>query len=132
MKVTFIAREYPPNIYGGAGVHLRELARCLSELMDVEVRCFGKQRVKKKHLLVKGYFPKHKVRSKYQPKFDSDGAAHYKVPRAYAASLLRNDGGRKYVLCSPQSLNIKKPTGRFVSEIVRVEADGDFPPIILN
>lgn len=73
MKVTFIAREYPPYVYGGAGVHLRELSRCLAELesMEVEVRCFGKQRVAKERLRVKGYEPDPKLHCEYQPKFDS-------------------------------------------------------------
>lgn len=43
MKVLFYTREYPPNVYGGAGVHVEYLARELSRLMKVEVRCFGVQ-----------------------------------------------------------------------------------------
>ena len=38
-----LAKEYPPYIYGGAGVHLRYLAQELSKIMDVEIRCFGDQ-----------------------------------------------------------------------------------------
>lgn len=44
MKVTMLAKEYPPYVYGGAGVHLRYLAQELSKIMDVEVRCFGDQK----------------------------------------------------------------------------------------
>lgn len=36
-----MTREYPPNVYGGAGVHVTFLARHLSDLAEVEVRCFG-------------------------------------------------------------------------------------------
>ncbi|MGB8296951.1 MAG: glycogen synthase, partial [Polyangia bacterium] len=43
MKVTFLAREFPPHVYGGAGVHLKNLARELANSMDVEVRCIGDQ-----------------------------------------------------------------------------------------
>ncbi|MGI8426434.1 MAG: glycogen synthase [Actinomycetota bacterium] len=41
MKVTLLSREYPPEVYGGAGVHVEYLARELSRLADVEVRFFG-------------------------------------------------------------------------------------------
>ncbi|MGQ9780426.1 MAG: glycogen synthase [Bacillota bacterium] len=40
-NVTIFTREYPPDIYGGAGVHVRELAAALHKLTTVEVRCFG-------------------------------------------------------------------------------------------
>jgi len=36
-----LTNEYPPNVYGGAGVHVEYLARELSRLISVEVRCFG-------------------------------------------------------------------------------------------
>ncbi|HLU50125.1 MAG TPA: glycogen synthase [Planctomycetota bacterium] len=42
-KVLVLTREYPPHIYGGAGVHVDHLTRELSHLIDVEVRCFGEQ-----------------------------------------------------------------------------------------
>ncbi len=43
MKALFFTNEYPPNVYGGAGVHVEYLSRELSRLMPVEVRCFGDQ-----------------------------------------------------------------------------------------
>lgn len=43
MKALFLTNEYPPNIYGGAGIHVQYLARELARLCDVEVRCFGDQ-----------------------------------------------------------------------------------------
>ena len=55
MKVTFFAREFPPNVYGGAGVHLKNLARELSRVIDVEVRCFGEQDLSEEHMRVLGY-----------------------------------------------------------------------------
>ncbi len=55
MKVTFVTKEYPPYVYGGAGVHVKNLAKELSNLMQVEVRCFGNQKSQSKNLLVKGY-----------------------------------------------------------------------------
>lgn len=44
MKALFLTNEFPPTIYGGAGVHVDYLTRELSQLMRVEVRCFGKDR----------------------------------------------------------------------------------------
>jgi len=57
MKVAFYTNEYPPNTYGGAGVAVEYLTRELAKLMQVEVRCFGSQRVKKPRLQVTGYKP---------------------------------------------------------------------------
>jgi glycogen synthase len=57
MKVVFYTNEYPPNVYGGAGVAVEYLTRELAKLMDVEVRCFGAQRVKRPHLQATGYAP---------------------------------------------------------------------------
>ncbi|MBU2575384.1 MAG: glycogen synthase [Elusimicrobia bacterium] len=57
MKVVFYTNEYPPYTYGGAGVAVEYLTRELAKLMDVEVRCFGDQRVKRPRLQVTGYRP---------------------------------------------------------------------------
>ncbi|MGC0144268.1 glycogen synthase [Pseudactinotalea sp. Z1732] len=40
MRVDLLTREYPPHVYGGAGVHVTELARVLRAHVDVQVRCF--------------------------------------------------------------------------------------------
>jgi len=55
MKAVFYTNEYPPNVYGGAGVAVEYLTRELAKLMEIEVRCFGSQRVKKRSLSVTGY-----------------------------------------------------------------------------
>ena len=45
MRVDLISREYPPEVYGGAGVHVAELVRSLRKTgTDVRVRAFGKAR----------------------------------------------------------------------------------------
>ncbi|MCU7728102.1 glycogen synthase [Actinoplanes sp. KI2] len=44
MRVDLISREYPPEVYGGAGVHLEYLSRDLRRLADVRVHCFGQPR----------------------------------------------------------------------------------------
>jgi len=44
MRIDLITKEYPPFIYGGAGVHVAELVRVLRKQIDVQVRCFGDAR----------------------------------------------------------------------------------------
>ena len=44
MRVDLITREYPPEVYGGAGVHVAELVKALRPQLDVVVRCFGQPR----------------------------------------------------------------------------------------
>jgi starch synthase len=41
MRVAVLTNEYPPKIYGGAGVHVDFLVRELRRLVDVDVHCFG-------------------------------------------------------------------------------------------
>lgn len=55
MKALFYTREFPPYVYGGAGVHVEYLADELSKLMDLDVRCFGDQDSKDGSLSVKGF-----------------------------------------------------------------------------
>ncbi|MBF0177161.1 MAG: glycogen synthase [Magnetococcales bacterium] len=54
MKALFLTKEYPPNVYGGAGVHVEYLSQELAKLIEVEVRCFGKQNAKSGNLTVRG------------------------------------------------------------------------------
>jgi starch synthase len=44
VKVALLTREYPPDVYGGAGVHLEYLARELRALIDVDVHAWGHSR----------------------------------------------------------------------------------------
>jgi alpha-maltose-1-phosphate synthase len=44
LKVALLTREYPPEVYGGAGVHVEYLARALSGLVDLTVHCQGEPR----------------------------------------------------------------------------------------
>lgn len=55
MKALLLTNEYPPNVYGGAGVHVDYLSRELARLMDVEVRSFGTQDEAREHLRVRGF-----------------------------------------------------------------------------
>ena len=43
-KVALLTREYPPEVYGGAGTHVEYLARELRRLAEVSVHCWGKPR----------------------------------------------------------------------------------------
>lgn len=44
MRIDLITKEYPPEIYGGAGVHVAELVQVLRKHIEVQVRCFGADR----------------------------------------------------------------------------------------
>ena len=55
MRALLLTNEYPPNVYGGAGVHVEFLSRELARLMDVDVRCFGDQHVDDGRLNVRGF-----------------------------------------------------------------------------
>lgn len=55
MKALLLTNEYPPNVYGGAGVHVDYLSRELAKLMEVEVRCFGVQKEDRGNLRVRGF-----------------------------------------------------------------------------
>lgn len=57
MKIALFTNEFPPNIYGGAGVHIDFLTHELKKLAQVEVRCFGNQKEQTKQLNVLGIQP---------------------------------------------------------------------------
>ena len=44
MRAGIFSKEYPPEIYGGAGVHVAELTRFMREIIDVSVHCMGSPR----------------------------------------------------------------------------------------
>ncbi len=57
MRVGLMTREYPPNVYGGAGVHVEYLSRELAKSIEVEVHCWGKQHSDEGNLHVRGAEP---------------------------------------------------------------------------
>lgn len=58
MKALLLTREYPPHIYGGAGVVVDQLSRALACRMAVEVRCFGERDAPADDkIVVRGYTP---------------------------------------------------------------------------
>ena len=44
LRISLLTREYPPSIYGGAGVHVAQLVPQLRKLIDVDVQCMGEPR----------------------------------------------------------------------------------------
>ena len=44
MRAGIFTKEYPPEIYGGAGVHVAELTRFMRDIIDVDVHCMGAPR----------------------------------------------------------------------------------------
>lgn len=54
MKIALFTNEFPPNIYGGAGVHIDFLSHELAKLGQIEVRCFGDQMVNDANIHVVG------------------------------------------------------------------------------
>ena len=57
MRILLLSREYPPHVYGGAGVVVDHLSRALARRATVEVRCFGDQALTAPGLSARGYAP---------------------------------------------------------------------------
>ncbi|MGO4384174.1 glycogen synthase [Specibacter sp. RAF43] len=49
MRIDIVSKEFPPEIYGGAGVHVAELSRVLAARVDLRVRVFGADRDQNYH-----------------------------------------------------------------------------------
>ena len=70
-----MTREYPPNVYGGAGVHVEYLSRELAKKIEVEVHCWGDQHLDQGNLHVRGEKPWEALAEGTQEKFDTALAA---------------------------------------------------------
>ncbi len=57
MRAGLFTREYPPHVYGGAGVHVEYLSRELAKLIEVDVYCWGQQHSDEGQLHVRGAEP---------------------------------------------------------------------------
>ena len=57
MRAALFTKEFPPHIYGGAGVHVDYLSRELAKKIEVEVHCWGKQHSDVGRLHVRGQEP---------------------------------------------------------------------------
>ena len=69
LSVTLLSKEYPPHVYGGAGVHVEYLARALAKRAKVEVRCFGEQHEEDGNLTVRGYPQWEETKRGTDPRF---------------------------------------------------------------
>ncbi len=69
LKVALFSKEYPPYVYGGAGVHVEYLARALAKSVEVEVRCFGDQHAEDGSLAVRGTPQWDETKANTDPRF---------------------------------------------------------------
>jgi starch synthase len=69
LRAALMTREYPPNVYGGAGVHVEYLSRELAKKIEVEVRCWGDQVLDEGKLHVRGEQPWSELAEGPQEKF---------------------------------------------------------------
>ena len=59
LRALFLTNEFPPEVYGGAGIHVDELTRHLRGLIELDVRSFGSRSEDEKGWRVRGYPPAH-------------------------------------------------------------------------
>jgi starch synthase len=59
IRALLLTNEYPPSVYGGAGIHVAELTRALRERIALEVRTFGEHHESAPGFRVRGYPPAH-------------------------------------------------------------------------
>ena len=69
MRVALFTREFPPQVYGGAGVHVEYLSRELAREIEVEVHCWGSQHSDDGNLQVRGAEPWKEIADGTQGKF---------------------------------------------------------------
>jgi starch synthase len=58
-RALILTNEYPPSVYGGAGIHVGELTRELRERISLDIRTFGDHDERDGRLRVRGYPPQH-------------------------------------------------------------------------
>jgi starch synthase len=69
LRVGLFTREYPPHVYGGAGVHVEYLSRELARKVSVEVHCWGRQNADEGDLHVRGQEPWDEISKGTEEKF---------------------------------------------------------------
>ncbi|MEO1091234.1 MAG: glycogen synthase [Pseudomonadota bacterium] len=77
-KVTLFTNEYPPNVYGGAGVHVEYLSQALAKRIAVDVRCFGDQLATADNLTVRGYPAWSEAKEGTDPRFGGAVDAYHR------------------------------------------------------
>jgi starch synthase len=71
VRVGLMTREYPPNVYGGAGVHVEYLSRELAKTIEVDVHCWGDQVLDQGNLHVRGAEPWSQLAEGTQEKYQT-------------------------------------------------------------
>lgn len=71
MRVGLFTREFPPHVYGGAGVHVDYLSRELAKQIAVEVHCWGPQKFDDGNLHIRGAQPWQEITDGTEGKFRS-------------------------------------------------------------
>ena len=61
MRALILTNEFPPEVYGGAGVHVDELSRHLRDLVELDIRTFGTRVEDSPGWSIRGYGPAHDV-----------------------------------------------------------------------
>jgi len=69
VRVGLFTREYPPQVYGGAGVHVDYLSRELAKEIEVEVHCWGPQQADQGDLHIRGAEPWAEITQGTEGKF---------------------------------------------------------------
>jgi len=69
LRAAHFTREYPPHVYGGAGVHVEYLSRELAREIEVEVHCWGDQQSDEGNLHVRGAQPWSEITNGTDGKF---------------------------------------------------------------
>jgi starch synthase len=69
MRVGLFTREYPPQVYGGAGIHVEYLSREMAKEIEVEVHCWGPQNSDHGNLHVRGAEPWTEISNGTEGKF---------------------------------------------------------------
>jgi alpha-maltose-1-phosphate synthase len=69
LRAALFTREYPPHVYGGAGVHVDYLSRELAKKIEVEVHCWGEQQSDNANLHVIGAQPWSEITNGTEGKF---------------------------------------------------------------
>lgn len=69
MRAGLFTREFPPNVYGGAGVHVEYLSSELAKKIEVEVHCWGEQNADEGNLHVRGALPWSEIADGTEGKF---------------------------------------------------------------
>lgn len=69
MRVALFTREYPPHVYGGAGVHVDYLSREMAKEIEVDVHCWGRQDLDDGNRHVRGAEPWDEISNGTKEKF---------------------------------------------------------------